>query len=94
LEVRGVNKLKPQAKTDAEKPDERVNAIALPLLLDEHKTAAFLGVSLSYLRKSRCEGTVGNRTEAPPFVRVGGRVLYKAATLETWVAALSERATI
>ncbi|MDR3281157.1 MAG: hypothetical protein LBT23_11665, partial [Synergistaceae bacterium] len=50
---------------------------SLELLLDERKAARVLGVSLSYLRKSRCEGTVGKRTPAPPFVYVGNRVYYR-----------------
>jgi hypothetical protein len=55
------------------------------LLLDEKQTARFLGVSLSYLRKSRSEGTPGARTPAPIFVRVEGRVYYRRADLEDWV---------
>jgi hypothetical protein len=35
---------------------------ALPLLLNEKKTSNLLGVSLSYLRKSRSEGTIRDRT--------------------------------
>jgi hypothetical protein len=37
---------------------------SLPLLLDEKKAALILGVSLSYLRKSRSEGTRFERTPA------------------------------
>jgi len=49
---------------------------SLQLLLDERKAAYLLGVSLSLLRKSRCEGAIRNRTPGPPFVNVGGRVYY------------------
>ena len=41
-----------------------------PLLIKEKEAAERLGVSLSYLRKSRCEGTRKRRTPAPPFVRI------------------------
>jgi predicted DNA-binding transcriptional regulator AlpA len=59
------------------------------LLLDEKRAAELLGVSLSSLRKSRCEGQHGLRTAMPPFVRLGGRVLYKRSDLETWVQSLA-----
>ena len=61
------------------------------LLLNERQAAKFLGVSLSYLRKSRSEGSPGNRTPAPPFVRVGGRCLYRADDLRDWVDTLEVR---
>ena len=67
---------------------------SLQLLLDEKKAADLLGVSLSYLRKSRCEGTVRGRTPAPPFVYVGNRVYYRPNDLKAWVEGLSERAVI
>jgi hypothetical protein len=66
----------------------------LPLLLDEKVAAQFLGVSLPYLRRARSCGTTGNRTPAPPFVRVGGRVYYRRADLEKWVAELSAREAV
>jgi hypothetical protein len=65
-----------------------------PLLLSEKQAAKKAGLSLSYLRKSRCEGTIGNRTPAPPFVRIGGRVLYPEEDLRLWVKALERRAVI
>jgi hypothetical protein len=37
----------------------------MPQLLDEAETAKFLGVSQSFLRKSRSEGPHGHRTQAP-----------------------------
>lgn len=61
---------------------------SLPLLLDESRTAKVLGVSLSYLRKSRCEGTRQDRTPAPPFVCVGGRRYYRTEDLQAWVDGL------
>ena len=61
---------------------------AVPALLDVSQTAQYLGVSESYLNKARCEGSPGGRTPAPPFVRVGGRVLYRRSDLDIWVAEL------
>lgn len=67
---------------------------SLQLLLDEKKAARLLGTSLSYLRKSRCEGTIQGRTPAPPFVYVGNRVYYRTADLKTWVEELAGRTVI
>jgi hypothetical protein len=67
---------------------------SLPLLLDEKKAAHLLGVSLSYLRKSRCEGVIHDRTPAPPFVPVGGRRYYRTSDLKSWVNGLVGRETI
>ena len=61
---------------------------SLQLLLDERKASYILGVSLSLLRKSRCEGAIRNRTPGPPFVNVGGRVYYRPADLKAWVEGL------
>gem|GEM_PF-1303626 len=59
-----------------------------PLLLTEIEAAKFLGVSVSYLRKSRCEGTRKQKTPAPPFVRVGRSIFYRLADLIVWVNGL------
>jgi hypothetical protein len=67
---------------------------ALQLLLDEKKTARLLGVSLSYLRKSRGDGTIRGRTPAPPFVYVGNRVYYRTTDLKAWVEGLAGRTVI
>jgi hypothetical protein len=73
------------------KPTIQQNTTELPLLLDEQHASRFLGVSLSFLRKARSEGSPGNRTPAPPFVKVGGRCLYRRSDLETWVINLEAR---
>ncbi|MDR1514981.1 MAG: helix-turn-helix domain-containing protein [Synergistaceae bacterium] len=71
-----------------------VDCGALQLLLDEKKAARLLGVSLSYLRKSRCDGTIRERTPAPTFVYVGNRVYYRTADLKAWVEGLAGRAVV
>ena len=78
-----------------------VNWDALPLLLDEFGAAAALGVSISFLRKSRCEGckrpsleTINNEKNAPPFVKVGGRVKYPSKDLREWVDGLTRKRVI
>jgi hypothetical protein len=66
----------------------------LPLMLDENEASRVTGVSVSFLRKSRCEGTRRNQTPAPPFVSVGGRRYYRTADLRMWVGALTPRQVI
>jgi hypothetical protein len=73
----------------------------LPLMLDETKAAVVLGVSVSFLRKSRCEGcrkvtleTLDDEENAPPFVKIGGRVKYPAKDLQEWAASLTRRRVI
>ena len=76
-------------------PTASVDTNSLSLLLDEKKAAAYLGVSLSYLRKGRSEGSPGGRTPGPPFVRIGDRrVLYRVADLDSWVAGLEPRRVV
>ena len=67
---------------------------ALPMMLNEKQASVMLGVSLSFLRKSRCEGLIRKRTSAPPFVSIGGRRLYRQADLMAWVEALTPQETI
>jgi predicted DNA-binding transcriptional regulator AlpA len=74
---------------------------ALPLLLNEKEAAIALGVSVSFLRKSRCEGckkvtleTVNDEESAPPFVKIGGRVKYPTSDLREWAAGLTRRRVI
>jgi hypothetical protein len=67
---------------------------SLQMLLDEKKTALVLGVSLSYLRKARCEGAHHNRTPGPLFVQVGGRIYYRRTDLKDWVDNLASRQVI
>jgi hypothetical protein len=73
----------------------------LPLMLDEGKAAVVLGVSVSFLRKSRCEGcrkvtldTLNDEENAPPFVKIGGRVKYPTMDLREWAAGLTRRRVI
>lgn len=71
-------------------PEESLDS----MLLSDVQAAERLGVSVSYLRKSRCEGLRKNRTPAPPFVRVGGRCYYRLTDLRSWVDALEPRQVV
>ena len=78
----------------------------LPLLLTECEAAKLIGTSISYLRKSRCEGTKkpdeisladGNIYDnpAPPFVRLNKNTIrYRTADVLAWVNNLKLRAVI
>ena len=88
-------------KNRMEKQPSAVNWHALPLLLDEIEAADALGVSVSFLRKSRCEGckrptleTVNDEENAPPFVKVGGRVKYPSKDLREWADGLPRKRVI
>jgi hypothetical protein len=71
-----------------------VDLNSLQMLLDEKKTALVLGVSLSFLRKSRCEGTHHERTPGPRCVEVGKRIFYRPSDLKEWVDNLASRQII
>jgi len=51
----------------------------------EIETAAYIGMSRSYLRQSRMEGSRHNRTPAPPFIRIGRSVRYLKEDLDLWL---------
>jgi hypothetical protein len=74
-------------KLDAEKLSGIGNG-ELPALLGEREVAAITGLSVSFLRKSRSEGHVGQRTRAPDFVAVGRRRLYRTTDVQKWVDSL------
>ena len=79
----------------SERPAPTTDSMStLPLLLSESVTSTLLGVSMSYLRKSRSEGKILNRTQAPPFVRVGGRVYYRRNDVTKWVENLTAQQVV
>ena len=78
----------------------------MPLLLNEFQAAQYLGVSVSYMRKSRCEGEKNPEkilsgkdsiyeNPAPPFVRLNKQTIrYPKADLCRWVENLARRTVI
>jgi len=66
----------------------------LPLLLSEKEASRILGGSVSWLRKSRCEGTRKRNTPAPPFVSIGGRIFYRRDEIKAWVDGLVSQQVI
>ncbi len=53
--------------------------------LNEIETAAYIGMSRAYLRQARMEGQRGNRTPAPPFIKIGRAVRYLREDLDQWL---------
>ena len=57
--------------------------------LNERAAAAYIGMSVSYLRLSRVRGST-KCTSAPPFVRMGKVVRYLPADLDAWIESRRE----
>ena len=54
--------------------------------LDENAAAAYIGMSVAFLRAARCRGQVGNATPPPPYLKLGRSIKYERADLEAWLA--------
>lgn len=54
-------------------------------LLTEAEAAKYIGMSKSFLAKSRCEGARTARTEGPPWAKIGRYVRYDLEDLKTWI---------
>jgi predicted DNA-binding transcriptional regulator AlpA len=52
-------------------------------LLTEREAAAYLGMSVSWLRNGRSQ----QRVNIPPYVKISNRVRYRRADLDNWLAA-------
>ena len=55
--------------------------------LTEAQTAIYIGMSRSYLRQDRMNGTRENRTPGPRWVKIGRAVRYLRPDLDTWLSA-------
>jgi len=51
----------------------------------EQETSAYIGMSRSFLRQARMEGQRQNRTDAPPFIKIGRAVRYLKEDLDRWL---------
>lgn len=56
-----------------------------PRLLSEQQTASYIGMSRSFLRKSRMDGDLPGRTPGPPYIRFGRAIRYDIADLDAWI---------
>lgn len=50
-----------------------------PAVLNDIDAATYLGITPYWLRNKRYT------PQAPPFVKIGGRIKYRIATLDTWL---------
>ena len=56
-------------------------------LLTEQETAAYIRMSVAYLRADRSRGHVGGATPGPAFLRLGRTIRYDIHDLNSWLAA-------
>lgn len=55
--------------------------------LTENQAATYIAMSRSFLAQSRMDGNRGNRTPAPPFIKIGRSVRYLREDLDRWLDA-------
>jgi predicted DNA-binding transcriptional regulator AlpA len=55
------------------------------LLMNEKQAAEFLGLSLSYLRKSRMQAQLSGKREMPPYIKLKKLVYYRKPDLIAWL---------
>lgn len=55
-------------------------------LLTDPEAAAYLGMSISFLRQGRMEGRRANRSPGPPFIKLGKAIRYDIQDLDAWLA--------
>ena len=53
--------------------------------LTEIQTAAYIGMSRSYLRRARVYGNRDSSIPAPPFIKIGRSVHYLREDLDFWL---------
>lgn len=58
-----------------------------PTLLTEPEAAAYIGMSVAYLRMDRCRGHLTGRTPGPPYLRLGRSIRYDTHDLDAWLGA-------
>jgi hypothetical protein len=54
--------------------------------LDEFAAAAYIEMSVSFLRAARLRGKLGNGMPPPPYLNIGRAVRYDTADLDAWLA--------
>jgi hypothetical protein len=56
-----------------------------PEILNEYDAAAYIGMSVSYLRADRWRGRVGASTPGPAYLRLGRTIRYRRDDLDSWL---------
>lgn len=54
-------------------------------VVDEKEAARYIGMSVAFLRQSRCDGNLKGRTQAPPYLKLGRAVRYKISDLDKFL---------
>jgi len=62
-------------------------------LLSEVETAAYLGMSRSFLRQGRMNGDREGRTPTPPYLRIGRIIRYELSELNVWLEQFRNEST-
>ena len=60
--------------------------VPIQRLLNEKQAAAYLGVSVAWLRQSRMKNPPAKSTTGPPFHKFGKLVRYSIEDLDGWLA--------
>lgn len=53
--------------------------------LTEKEAAHYIGMSVSFLRRDRMDGLIGNRTPGPKWLKIGRSVRYLKEELDRWL---------
>jgi hypothetical protein len=56
------------------------------IFLNEVRAAAYITMSVQWLRAARLRGSVAGRTPGPPFYKIGAAVRYAQDELDTWLS--------
>lgn len=57
----------------------------------DYEAATYLGISVSLLRKARCDGRLIGQVPLPAYIKVGKSVLYLREDLDTWLDSLPKQ---
>lgn len=56
-------------------------------IIKEEAAAKYIGMSVAFLRQSRMNSKLANRTPGPVFIKVGRAILYNVTDLDAWLSA-------
>ncbi len=62
-----------------------ITQASLKRLFTEEEAADYLGMSRSYLRQDRMNGSLKNQTPGPNFCRFGTMIRYTKEDLDAWI---------
>lgn len=65
----------------------------IPRLLTDDEAAAYIGMSVSYLRNGRANGVTGDTPTPPCYTKIGRSIRYDVKDLDDWIDAQSRFST-